>query len=130
MNKPVLLDTHVLLWAVEDPKRLARPVRLLIEEGQYTVSVATLWELVNKKGKRAAPVKDPAAWWDRYVVRQHTAVLPIRPAHILYLDRLPLLHRDPFDRALIAQAAVEDLTLVTADAQVRAYEIRTQDAAS
>jgi PIN domain nuclease of toxin-antitoxin system len=128
MSETSLLDTHVLLWAVEQPKRLARPVRSLIGENRYVVSVATLWELINRKQRRDAPVKDPVAWWDRYVVRQQTVILPIRLTHIQYLDRLPLLHRDPFDRVLVAQAAVEEMTLVTADAQVRAYGTPTRDA--
>lgn len=125
-----LLDTHVLLWALADPKRLARPVRVLIEENKYAVSVASLWELVNKKERRGAPVIDRAACWDRYVASRNTVVLPIRATHVLRRDRLPLLHRDPFDRILIAQAAAEDMILVTADEQIRAYPIRTRAAAS
>jgi PIN domain nuclease of toxin-antitoxin system len=128
MSDLCLLDTHVLLWAVGEPKRLAREVRTLIEENRYAVSVATLWELVNKKDKAAAPVRDPAAWWDRYVVQRQTVIVPIRANHVLYLDGLPQLHRDPFDRMLIAQAAVEEMTLVTADSQIRAYGTRTRKA--
>ena len=128
MSDRFLLDTHVLLWALNDPKRLAREVRSLIEESQYAVSVASLWELVNKKDKAAAPVRDPAAWWDRYVVQRQTVIVPIRASHVLYLDRLPLFHRDPFDRMLIAQAAIEEMTLVTADAQIHAYGLRTRKA--
>jgi len=128
MSDRFLLDTHVLLWAVAEPKRLTREVRSLMEEGRYAVSVATLWELVNKKDKAAAPVRDPAVWWDRYVVQRHTVIVPIRAGHVLYLDRLPPLHRDPFDRMLIAQAAVEEMTLVTADAAIHAYGVRTRNA--
>jgi PIN domain nuclease of toxin-antitoxin system len=128
MSDQFLLDTHVLLWAVDEPKRLARDVRVLIEENRYAVSVATLWELINKKDKAAAPVRDPAAWWDRYVVQRQTVIVPIRASHVLYLDRLPLLHRDPFDRMLVAQAAVEKMTLVTADSQIHAYGLRTRKA--
>jgi PIN domain nuclease of toxin-antitoxin system len=128
MSDQFLQDTHVLLWAVHQPRRLAREVRVLIEENRYAVSVATLWELINKKEKPAAPVRDPAAWWDLYVVQRQTVIVPIRANYILYLDRLPLLHRDPFDRMLIAQAAVEEMTLVTADSQIHAYGLRTRKA--
>src|SRR4051794_36622108 len=75
MNDLCLLDTHVLLWAVAAPHRLSPGVRALIDKQQYATSVATLWELINKKGKREAPVKDPAVWWDRYVVQPQTPVL-------------------------------------------------------
>jgi PIN domain nuclease of toxin-antitoxin system len=128
MSDRFLLDTHVLLWAVSEPKRLAREVRTLVEEGRYAVSVATLWELVNKKEKAAAPVRDPGAWWERYVVQRHTVIVPIRANHVLYLDRLPLLHRDPFDRMLVAQAAVEEMTLVTSDRAIHAYGLRARNA--
>jgi PIN domain nuclease of toxin-antitoxin system len=130
MSDRYLLDTHVLLWAVAAPDRLAPGVRSLIEKHEYAMSVATLWELINKKGKRDAPVEDPSAWWERYVVRPQTPVLAIRAAHVLYLDRLPWRHRDPYDRILIAQAAVEEMALVTADAAIRQYGIETREAAS
>lgn len=58
MSERYLLDTHVLLWAVTEPHRLAASVRFWIENQQYVVSVASLWELINKKGKRDAPVRD------------------------------------------------------------------------
>ena len=130
MDDLCLLDTHVLLWAVSKPHRLSRSVRALIEKQQYAASVATLWELINKKDKREAPVKDPAAWWEQYVVRPETRVLPIRAAHVLYLDRLPWHHRDPYDRILIAQSAVEKMVLVTSDEEIRKYPIETREAES
>src|SRR5690242_1423731 len=95
-----LLDTHVLLWAVATPERLRAEIRARIEERRYAISVATLWELINKKGKREAPVEDPPAWWERYVVRPQTRVLAIRAPHVLYLDGLAWRHRDPYDRIL------------------------------
>jgi PIN domain nuclease of toxin-antitoxin system len=128
MSDLCLLDTHVLLWAAATPHRLAAEVRSLIENRRYAASVANLWELINKKGKTDAPVKDPPAWWERYVVRPQTPVLPIRPAHVLYLDRLPWHHRDPYDRILIAQSAVEGMALVTADKEIRKYAIEIREA--
>ena len=130
MSDSCLLDTHVLLWAVAEPQRLAPEIRSLIRKQFYAVSVASLWELINKKGKRDAPVKDPAMWWTRYVVNAGTPVLPLRNAHVLYLDRLPLYHRDPYDRILIAQSVVEEMTLVTADQEIRKYGIRMREASS
>src|SRR5436309_7109544 len=89
MSDSCLLDTHVLLWAVAEPHRLAAGIRSIIENQKYTVSVASLWELINKKGRRDSPLNDPVLWWDRYVVQPRTPVIPIRSRHVLYLDRLP-----------------------------------------
>ena len=114
-----LLDTHVLVWAVADPRRLNDETRRLISENRYAVSVATLWELMEKRDRREAPVRDVTAWWDEYVVKARTPVVPIRAAHLLYLDRTPMQHRDPYDRILLAQSAVERMPLVTADTRLR-----------
>ena len=130
MSDLCLLDTHVLLWAVATPDRLTAGVRALIDHRQYAASVASLWELINKRGKRDAPVEDPSAWWQRYVVEPETLVLSIRSAHVLHLDHLPWRHRDPYDRILIAQAAVEEMVLVTADDEIRKYNIPTREACS
>jgi len=124
MNDGSLLDTHVLLWAVSAPQRLSPAVRSLIQKRAYSVSVASLWELINKRDKDDAPVKDPAAWWDRYIASVGTRVLPIRTRHVLELQQLPWHHRDPYDRILIAQAIVEDLPLVTADREMERYPVR------
>ena len=130
MSNRFLLDTHALVWAVAEPHRLAPAVRLLVENQEYAMSVASLWELINKKGKRDAPVKDPAAWWHRYVVEPQTPVIPIRSSHVLYLDQLPWHHRDPYDRILMAQSIVEKMPLVTADAEIRKYGIDLREATS
>jgi PIN domain nuclease of toxin-antitoxin system len=123
MSDQFLLDTHVLVWAVSEPKRLARDVRPLIEENRYAVSVATLWELVNKKDKAAAPVRDPAALVGQ--LRRTTADRrPSGPSQPHPLPGPPpAASSGPFDRILIAQAAVEGMTLVTADSQIHAYGI-------
>jgi PIN domain nuclease of toxin-antitoxin system len=130
MSDRALLDTHVLLWAVAEPHRLNEATRLLVTTGQYSVSVASLWELMNKREKKDAPLKDPVAWWNDYVVRPHTRVLSIRVPHVLYLERLPWHHRDPYDRILIAQAAVERMPLVTSDAQIRQYAVEQKRASA
>ena len=128
MSELCLLDTHVLLWAVAEPHRLAREIKSLIEKQAYVLSVASLWELINKKEKRDSPLKDPVMWWDRYVVQPGTPVVPIRSQHVLYLDRLPWYHRDPYDRILIAQSVIEHMSLVKADGEIRKYGINMREA--
>jgi PIN domain nuclease of toxin-antitoxin system len=128
MSDLCLLDTHVLIWAVAEPHRLAPDIRSLIAKNQYALSVVSLWELINEKGKRDAPVRDPSAWWDQYVTRPQTPVLPIRTPHVLYLEQLPWHHRDPYDRILMAQSVVERMPLVTADEDIRKYGIDVRSA--
>ena len=130
MSDRYLLDTHALIWAVAERSRLGPAVRSLIEHQKYAMSVASLWELINKKTKRDAPVRDPAEWWRRYVVEPKTPVIPIRTSHVLYLERLPLHHKDPYDRILMAQSVVEKMHLVTADEEIRKYGIDMREAAS
>ncbi len=117
-NERCLLDTHVLVWAVADPRRLNDETRRIVAENRYAVSVATLWELMDRRDRGDAPVRDVTAWWDEYVVKARTPVVPIRPAHLLYLDRTPMQHRDPYDRVLLAQSSVERMPLITADTRL------------
>ena len=99
-----LLDTHALVWGVTVPEQLPVGVRKILASGEVTVSVVSYWELILKKGRQTAPVAEPKVWWDRYITRLAVEVLPVRVAHLDQLDALPDLHRDPFDRILVAQA--------------------------
>ena len=117
----LLLDTHTLLWWLADDPRLHAEVRDHVAESEEVfVSTASAWEISLKKalGKLVAPDDLPAQ-----LVRHQFTVLPIHLAHALRYGELPLLHRDPFDRMLVAQAQVEDLTIVTGDAAIAAYEV-------
>jgi PIN domain nuclease of toxin-antitoxin system len=87
----------------------------------FTASVVNLWELVLKSRKPGALVEDPVPWWDEFVVRNSISVLPVRTAHVRALAALPDIHRDPFDRMLIAQAIAEKLTLATRDGVFAQY---------
>lgn len=118
-----LLDTHALVWTVTAPKHVPKAVQAAVESRQVKVSVVSLWELIVKKNRSAAPVRDPLAWWERQVTRAETELLPIRVPHIAKLDRLPDYHRDPFDRMLVAQALAEGLTLATKDATLGRYGV-------
>jgi PIN domain nuclease of toxin-antitoxin system len=117
----LLLDTHVVLWWLADEPSLSSEIkdRLDHEPGVY-VSVATLWEVSIKQAIGKLP--EPADLPER-IRGSGFAELPIGPEHAIAAGRLPLIHRDPFDRMLIAQAQCEDLTLVTRDARCQQYDV-------
>jgi PIN domain nuclease of toxin-antitoxin system len=122
----LLLDTHALLWWIADDERLSPRAAALIADGgnQVLVSAASAWEIVVKSGLGRVEVPTPV---DRFFVAQLEAnafvPLPIQMRHALGLEALPDVHRDPFDRILVAQAVAEDLTLVSGDAVLRSYPV-------
>lgn len=116
----LLLDTHVLLWALQDHSRIRRiRKRLLDPEHEVFFSVASLWEIAIKRaiGKIDADVDEI-----REVAREDGFLeLPILGPHVLAIVALPPIHRDPFDRLLVAQAASEPMRLLTGDALLAGY---------
>ena len=120
-----LLDTVALVWALGAPERLSRSARRLVDAGDNVLSVGSYWEIVIKTQKGLLSIDDVAAWWRRATDLTGARVLPIRPSHVTALARLPLLHKDPFDRILIAQSIAEGLPLVTNDEPIRRYAVRT-----
>lgn len=116
-----LLDTGVALVAVDTPERLSRRARAAIEEGPAFLSVIAYWEVMLKAMKGMLDVGDPRQWWRETLDALALRPLAYRPEHIAALYDLPRFHEDPFDRALIAQAMVEDLALVTTDGAIRRY---------
>jgi PIN domain nuclease of toxin-antitoxin system len=118
-----LVDTHLLLWFVLEPGRLTqRTARLLADRAIPAVySLASIWEVAIKTS-----LHKPGFDVDPDVLRELLEAeglteLPIAPTHIAHVATLPWRHRDPFDRMLVAQAAVEGLTLLTADATLKPY---------
>lgn len=123
----VLLDTHALLWFLEDAPALSNRARELIEDEENVclVSMATGWELAIKVtlGKLQTPI--PLRYlFTEELERLHFTVLPIEARHLHRLLALPIHHRDPFDRMLIAQALNENLTVVGNDEAFDAYGIQ------
>src|ERR1039458_8930956 len=91
-------------------------------EKLIAVSVVSYWEITIKANKKIFDIDDVPAWWDRRVLPFiDLETLPIREEHVSELNRLPDIHKDPFDRMLIAQAHTEDMSLVTCDALIRSY---------
>jgi len=119
----LLLDTHVLLWALVDDPRLSPRARGLIEDPEHEVwvSAVSLWEIAIKHalGRGDMPVDAPTAL--ALCEEAGYSMLSIEPSHAVELSGLPVLHADPFDRMLIAQAFHEPMRLMTHDGQVAKY---------
>ena len=120
----VLIDTHVLLWGLQDEAKLSERVRSLLPVADVWISVASLWEILAKVqvGRLVlpAPVGDYLA---AKLTANGVSVLPLTFDHVRRLEELPLHHRDPFDRILIAQSLNESMPLVSADQQFKRYEV-------
>jgi PIN domain nuclease of toxin-antitoxin system len=116
-----LLDTNTALIALSDPDRLPRTVRRTLLAGPNILSSVSYWEVVIKVMKGTLQVGDPRAWWHDALEQLAATPLPLRPEHVAELYSLPPLHKDPFDRILIAQALAEGLTLVTLDSEMPRY---------
>lgn len=116
----VLLDTHIFLWFLSDDKRLKSRARNHIEAAdEVYVSAASVWEAAIKT--RLGKLNAQAAVLAAEIVGVGFLELSVRAAHAIALQTLPLLHRDPFDRMLVAQAISESLHLLTADVQLARY---------
>ena len=123
----LLLDTHVLLWWLDDPGLLAEKARNAIAQGDNMVfvSAAVAWEIAIKKalGKLEAPDDLQEA-----MAAERFLPLPITIPHALAVTSLPAIHQDPFDRIQIAQARLENLILVTRDGFIQQYAISSMRA--
>ena len=118
----LLLDTHVLLWWLNDHPNLSRRAKTAISDGQNLVfvSAAVIWEIQIKRA--LGKLKIPANF-RKVLEQQEFEPLDITAEHAYAVTDLPPHHRDPFDRILVAQAKVEGLTIVTRDNQIKKYKI-------
>jgi PIN domain nuclease of toxin-antitoxin system len=123
----LLLDTHALIWALGEPAKLTLASRTAIEDptNEIFVSAASLWEIAIKAGDGKLQVPDDL---ERAIFAVGFQPLEIRFPHVHRLRSLPLHHRDPFDRILVAQAQHEDLAVVTRDSRIPAYGVRAIEA--
>ena len=119
----LLLDTHLLLWAAGEPRRLSKPARRLIDnpDTELLFSAASLWEVAIKRRLGREDVKVDARLLRRGLLDNGYSELPIISDHVVATESLPMLHRDPFDRILVAQATVEGVTLLTIDSLISQY---------
>jgi PIN domain nuclease of toxin-antitoxin system len=116
-----LLDTHTTLWALDRPEALGSSVRNAVSSGPNVLSVVSYWEVVIKSMKGNLDIGDPRLWWQEALQQLAATVLLLRPDHIAAIYGLAPIHKDPFDRMLIAQATVEGLALVSSDGEIARY---------
>jgi PIN domain nuclease of toxin-antitoxin system len=119
----LLLDTHLLLWVASEPNRLSRTARSLIEnpDNELLFSAASLWEIAIKRGLGREDFKVDARVLRRGLLDNGYGELPILSDHVVAIENLPPIHKDPFDRVLVAQAMVEGITILTTDSLVAQY---------
>ena len=119
----VLLDTHVLLWAAGEQARLARDARELIEDRdtELVFSAVSIWEVAIKNGLGRDDFSVDPRLLRRGLLENGYTELAVTGSHAVAVDSLPPLHKDPFDRMLVAQAQVEGFLLLTADPAVASY---------
>ena len=123
----VLLDTHAFLWAVMDDPRLTPSARSVYADSSNNLflSVVSMWEIVLKAHAGKLQLKGSAArFFADQLARNSLSALDVSPRHVLRVAELPRLHRDPFDRLLVAQAQVENMLLLTADTQIKRYSVQ------
>jgi len=116
-----LVDTNTALIALTEPERLSPAMRMAVIGGPNILSVVSYWEVLLKSMKGNLKIEDPRSWWRDTLEQLAATPLPLRPEHIAGVYSLPSIHKDPFDRVLIAQATVEDLKLVTPDEELAKY---------
>lgn len=119
----LLLDTHLLLWAAGEPNRLPKHARQLISDpaNELLFSAGSIWEVAIKRGLGRRDFEADPRLLRRGLLDNGYGELPILSDHVVAIDSLPALHKDPFDRLLLAQATVEGITLLTADSQIGKY---------
>ena len=119
----LLLDTHVLLWAAGAPERLSAASRKLMLDphNELVFSVASIWEIAVKSGLGRSDFEADAHLLRRGLLDNGYLELPIASDHAVAVQDLPPIHKDPFDRMLVAQAVVEGFLLLTADARLLDY---------
>ena len=119
----LLLDTQILLWAAGQPERLSAAARRQLNspKNELLFSAASLWEIAIKSSLGRDDFRVEPRLLRRGLLDNGYAELPVTSEHAVNIDSLPDLHKDPFDRILLAQALTEGITLLTADAQLARY---------
>ena len=119
----LLVDTHLLLWAADQPNRLSAAARSILANPAHELhfSAASLWEVALKRGLGREDFRTDARVLRRGLLDNGYRELPIVSEHAVTIDSLPAIHKDPFDRILVAQSMVEGITLLTGDPVLARY---------
>jgi PIN domain nuclease of toxin-antitoxin system len=119
----VMLDTHLILWAAGCPDELSVEARQIIEDesNELVFSAASIWEIAIKASLQKVNFQIDVRVLRRNLLDNSYIELPIESAHTVFIQNLPSIHKDPFDRILVAQATVEGITLLTSDEIVAQY---------
>lgn len=123
----LLLDTHAFIWSYEEPERLSEVVLAKLSDpaNSLFLSVASVWEMQIKIQRGKLKFDDPLS---TVIAEQQDVnrirIMPIELSHALFLESLPFHHKDPFDRMLIAQSSVEDMTIVSRDVHLSSYDVK------
>ncbi len=122
----LLIDTHILIWFLEGNNLLANSRRQIISDSQNEVfvSIASLWEMAIKISVGKLTLAKPLGDVIKQISIENIGILPILPEHTLRVSTLPFHHRDPFDRIIIAQSQVENLSIMTDDGAFNDYGVR------
>lgn len=123
----ILLDTHVLLWFLNGDKKLSKHQKEIIESSKNLkfISIASLWEISIKLSLNKLKLPLDLKSFIQLIDQNGFLILPIELEHIIEISNLEFIHRDPFDRILIAQSVVEKLTLLTNDEDIVKYGVKT-----
>jgi PIN domain nuclease of toxin-antitoxin system len=122
----LLLDTHVAIWWINGDEKLSSKVRALLLDDSHPlhISIASAWEVAIKTSIGKLPDFDGGVKAFLAEMEDNPVVLlPVKTRHIEMVETLPFVHRDPFDRLLVATAKVENMTILTADENIRKYEV-------
>lgn len=121
-----IIDTHILLWFLDEPEKLSDNVlRIMKYESPLAISIASLWEIAIKQRLNKIEWEYTPTEMSQLCEKLHISIIPILPFHIDLILNMPLIHRDPFDRMIIAQAQSDNLTIITHDTMIPLYNVKT-----
>jgi len=122
----LLLDTHTILWMVNEHEKLSSNAKALLANDEHTlfISIVSLWEIAIKASLgKLAGLSGGVGALIAHIDHMPVTIYPISPAHVEAVESLPFIHRDPFDRILIATAMTDGMTIVTADGNIKKYSV-------
>ncbi|NOX61551.1 MAG: type II toxin-antitoxin system VapC family toxin [Chloroflexi bacterium] len=125
-----LLDTHIFLWWIDADPRLSPTIRQIMADpdNQLFLSAASVWEMAIKAGLGKLDLEgDLMAFLMKHLRRNAIESMPIQMSHAAHVFRLPLHHRDPFDRLLVAQSQLENMPILTTDRWIKLYDVTVID---